>query len=83
MNEVQEFEEFKIMTVVIIFTPWIINIFLYYYWKYRAKKAMERDKIDYWIQSYDICNDFMGIMACLWLFGTVSMILSLIFDREY
>ena len=71
------------LEVIVIFTPWIINICLYYYWKYRAKKAMKRDNIDYWIVSYDICKFSMFMLGLLWLPGTVIMLLSLKFDKEY
>jgi hypothetical protein len=73
----------EVLEMTIIFTPFIINISLYYYWKYRAKKAMARDNIDYWIESYDICEFSMFMFGLLWLPGTVFMILSLKFDRGY
>jgi hypothetical protein len=72
-----------IVEPIIIIVPFIINIFLYHYWKYRAKKAMKRDKIDYWIVSYDRCEFSMFMFGLLWLPGTVMMILSLKFDKEY
>ena len=73
----------EVFEIIVIFTPWIVNIFLYYYWKYRAKKAMKRDKIDYWIQSYEICEFSMFMFGLLWLPGTALMMLSFKFDREY
>jgi hypothetical protein len=72
-----------IVEPIIIIVPLVINIFLYYYWKYRAKKAMKRDNIDYWIKSYDNSEFSMFVMGLLWLPGTVLMILSLIYDKEY
>jgi hypothetical protein len=71
------------LELTILITPFIINIALYYLWKYRAKRAMERDNIDYWIESYDISSFCMFMFGLLWLLGTVFMILSMIYDREY
>jgi hypothetical protein len=72
-----------IVEPIVLIVPFIINISLYYYWKYRAKKAMKRDNIDYWIKSYDNSEFSMFVMGLLWLPGTVLMILSLKFDKEY
>lgn len=71
------------LELAIVLIPCIINIALYYLWKYRAKKAMERDNIDYWIESYDISGFCMFMFGLLWLPGTILMILSMIYDKEY